>query len=1577
MRYFLFYFLLHLIHATPQINLYQTHSSTGNNPTQHLCLRLAAAIEQWNINRQIISYCLTHSLLDYHLQEQNSFPRLSFAQLSQANITTEQLYHWSASIDLIEDYQFYLDQTSTSIWSTLGKTLFYNCTLPRFGPFCQYQFDFHHANHTSLHEMINDFYPTFPYEPTEFTCYKHLKCDRGPDPLCLDWSEICDGKIDCSNGGIDEEHCWKLEVNECGEDEYRCLNGQCIPRSFYLDDPITPDCLDQTDEQRVHLYLNQKCSGKEPSMVCTDIACTSLPLTSCCLPERTQLIVNALFSIKDVNVSDECWSAFKCFLNAPIAMDPACTTVCESRNLSAIIIQTCPEMLLIPAVPVLFNEVYFGYMRNDLENLVCGDYFNPFRCFSITSYDNFFPSESRRVFNTKTCAPPPEFPHPTFGSIILWLYSYVIPTFLDLYRYNFLSNYSSAICNRSSMYQCLNSPKCISVSRLINGIADCPHEDDETVENTKIIESMKRNYFFCQTKKKYVPLTAVEDGKCDCGYADDAWCEDENIERNLIKRHISFQTICDGYVELLPIIIDGRNETDETECEQWLCDNTYTRCDRVWNCPNGDDEIGCYQPASLSCSLDRHLCVLNYTLELVCLPADKVNNGHIDCIGATDESSLCHKPNAISQSNNFYCVTNRSTQCLNVYSLCDNRINCIYEDDERFCRRDPSLFSTGTICRNFRFTTPTEVEKFLCDYTLEKSKQQMLYFRMNQTIDLFDDRSIDRHAINAPSKSWIDPSLMPNLNCHRGLDLRIWSNDQLNLSNTTCLCPPTYYGDRCQYQNQRIILSIQFRVSSDAHQTPFAILISLIDRDNKRLIHSHEQFTYLSVRDCKVKFSFYLLYSSRPKHSNKQYSIHIDIYDKQSLTHRSSALMLIRFPFLPVHRLSYIVDIPAEHQSIQTCLIDECDHGRCLCYSHSPKNNTFCQCNRGWTGRSCSIPHVCQCAEDAVCAGIDVNNRSVCVCPLHRFGPRCLLHHTVCSTNNMCKNGGSCIPNDEFTPFAEKFTCICPKGYIGKRCETIENGILLSFEPNIISTSSVFIHFIRLINDEHPERATTLRTIPFRQESLLVHWSQPFHLVFVEFPIHNYYFILAQNTYNKSTVIEKTIRASCRCRHIHELFNDTVVQLHLLRRIKYYQIPCQRDAPDLMCFYDDVHLCLCQDHRRHHVANCFEFDHKMTFNCLGQSVCQNDAQCFQDSPTCPRRSMCICPSCYYGTRCQFTTNVFSLSLDAILGYHIQPSVGLTKQPLIVQISVVLTIIFVIAGLINGIVALMTFKSKLVRNVGCGCYLLGTSIITLLITVMFGLKFWILLLSQTQAIVNRSFLSFQCHSIDFILRCSLQMDQWLNACVAVERAITMVKGARFDREISRRIAKRMTCIILLIIVATAVGDPIHRQLIGEENEDERRIWCVVSYSSTMQTFNTTMNIFHFVTPFLLNILSAIVLIVQKSRQKASLENDRTYNQILRTEIRQYKHLLIAPVILVILAVPHLILSFVSRCMKFNSNSWLFLILYFISLIPPMITFVIFILPSEFYKRELRTAVSRYRRNVTRRANTIGLRSMSLR
>jgi hypothetical protein len=85
---------------------------------------------------------------------------------------------------------------------------------------------------------------------------------------------------------------------------------------------------------------------------------------------------------------------------------------------------------------------------------------------------------------------------------------------------------------------------------------------------------------------------------------------------------------------------------------------------------------------------------------------------------------------------------------------------------------------------------------------------------------------------------------------------------------------------------------------------------------------------------------------------------------------------------------------------------------------------------------------------------------------------------------------------------------------------------------------------------------------------------------------------------------------------------------------------------------------------------------------------------------------------------------------------------------------------------------------------------------------------------------------------------------------------------------------------------------------------------------------------FFGPFLINLISTIILIKNKSHQQSTIHPERTYVEHLYEQYRQHKHLLIAPIVLVLLAFPRLIITFVSKCMQSANDSWLFLCGYFI-------------------------------------------------
>ena len=204
-----------------QMNLELTNSScadyTHRAALPHDCLSVAARpIFDQPYTRQIIQYCLGECPSKWIDRIGENQTRWTFGQLAEQRISSRELYLWSAPIDQVERYQFYLNQPSSLIKIAMDAEFVYNCSWPRFGPLCQYAFDFGRDNgvFSSMSDLIHGFYFNHVYEPETLTCYVHLQCNRGPSSSCLDWSEICDGRIDCLDGGEDEKHCWKLEANE-------------------------------------------------------------------------------------------------------------------------------------------------------------------------------------------------------------------------------------------------------------------------------------------------------------------------------------------------------------------------------------------------------------------------------------------------------------------------------------------------------------------------------------------------------------------------------------------------------------------------------------------------------------------------------------------------------------------------------------------------------------------------------------------------------------------------------------------------------------------------------------------------------------------------------------------------------------------------------------------------------------------------------------------------------------------------------------------------------------------------------------------------------------------------------------------------------------------------------------------------------------------------------------------------------------------------------------------------------------------------------------------------------------------
>lgn len=1471
-------------------------------------------------------------------RNQTNYYRLfTFDQLREKNITDGMLLKWSAPIDTIERYKSYLQNETIQ-----DSLLYYNCTERWFGPLCQFQFEIKHETFSAqvknaFNRHVPDSDPMRLFLHIVDTCYTSISCDYlNSLPVCLDWREICDGKIDCLNDGIDEQHCFDLEINECHTNEYRCHNGHCIPARFYRDDPSNPDCLDGSDE----IFDYSSNCFFSASIRCEELLCRSesnhFPCGygrcgDCDNGRDEKLDYTYIIRSNRSTITDHCWTSIVILTRMDHIGFFRDRFSCPYGNCIESVQHFCPHLFLYPIYPIAFGHVRFVH-DNKAHTPKLFRFVPPtYVCYDAQLCANYLPPTNYiQIDNLSlTCRLIEQLPMPKIE-----LYKNDWFAFRDAITKIF-GYCSNSHRNHSHLYRCMNSTKYISKHRLLDGIQDCHLNDDEFYTNSCSLNHTHR--FTCGVDVQICPSSLLfNNKKYDCltrlrdlNYFND----DEGIPlKTPSNSPIVFQTLCDGFIERFPLLLYGENETDETHCEYWPCSNMYTRCDGYWNCLNGFDEINCSPNDNSICLSSEISCVSPQSYSLFCLNISKLNDGQIDCLGAFDERQWCRTQ--FAQPWKRYRCLNDDT-CIDPMELCTTAPHCIVSmDDYRICSHDnrENMGEYDSLCNHGITSDYPHVDTNLCRLT-DEGKPTEVYFRLNNVKQ--------QNKVTLISNDFDFEKYFHDYGrlCNRGVPVSVRTGNG-SIVKKKCLCPPSYYGSFCQYQNQRISVTIQFGAVQD-WKTIFTFIIQLIDDRYPTTIYSYERIQYLAMRDCSTKFSFYLLYKTRSKDRFKNYSVRIDVYNTETFEYRASWLYPIRFSFLPVHRLALQISVPISTKNTSEnnhCSMNCGEHGRCSQYENT--KTMFCHCQSGWHGQYCSISYQCPCASSSQC-----HAPSICLCSIDKFGDRCHIELTGCSTKP-CHQNQLCIPSDvRFHP-QHSFTCICAEGFWGDRCQYETLRVRLTFHRTLLQSSFLYAHFITADGQSQHKQTTMLTKIQFDQNVVVLHVTYVYHLILIEIN-ENYYL-----TFNRS---ESSVEIEDRCLSINEIFNSTIVNYHPLRRVKYYQLACQQ-IKHLQCFHDfDSFMCLCTNNNSE--ANCFNFEFNKYYDCDGKNYCQNDGQCFQDRYYCPTTSVCACKECFYGSQCQFSTEGFGLSLDAILGYHIRPNTSFDRQTNLIKISTVLVLIIFSLGLIGSILSIMTFVKKESQTIGCGLYLLATSIVSLLLMMMLVVKFTFLLLSQIGIIKECWILQSNCRSMDFLLRILFNIGDWLNICVSLERVVMLIQSTNFSKTKSKKTAKRMIFIVTLVTILTALQDPLHRELI---DDDDNRTWCIVRYTSKIQLFNSIMLMFHFLVPFSLNILLAFLIIFLAARQRAIMaENYRVH---LRKQFHEHKHMIISAFSLVLLASPRLIISFQVSCMNTTRDPWLSLTGYFISFIPSMLIFVVFILPSSLYKKTFLNILKKCRKRL---------------
>uniref|UniRef100_A0A3Q2Z4H2 Low-density lipoprotein receptor-related protein 2-like n=1 Tax=Hippocampus comes TaxID=109280 RepID=A0A3Q2Z4H2_HIPCM len=135
--------------------------------------------------------------------------------------------------------------------------------------------------------------------------------------------------------------------------------------------------------------------------------------------------------------------------------------------------------------------------------------------------------------------------------------------------------------------------------------------------------------------------------------------------------------------------------SNQFTCPTWLCD-------RVNDCGDGSDELGCTYD---TCSSSQFTCANG-----ACIPASYTCDGESDCLDGSDEAaSLCVTPQPTCAPQQYMC---KSGACIDVKNVCNGVKDCQDNSDEKGCG-EKTLTSTPAKGARRWATTRTDRTSFV------------------------------------------------------------------------------------------------------------------------------------------------------------------------------------------------------------------------------------------------------------------------------------------------------------------------------------------------------------------------------------------------------------------------------------------------------------------------------------------------------------------------------------------------------------------------------------------------------------------------------------------------------------------------------------------------------------------------------------------------------------------------------------------------------------------------------------------------------------------------------------------------
>ncbi|CAF3974828.1 unnamed protein product [Adineta steineri] len=1435
---------------------------------------------------------------------------------------------------------------------------------------CEYQFIF---NQTWNNEITTQFLmktqdPSTNQEYGDTLCYETLECNHGL--LCLDWRYICDGRQQCMNG-VDEENCDLLEFNECDKNEFRCRNGMCIADHFWLDG--TYDCMDWSDENDPSGDI--RCLEKHCPCN-SDEDCVPLMKSNCSqkliLYPEGALLTPYLWTFYEINIHD--WKN-------RVAADGLIydgSIKCRGYNGQHFSIRN-------------YVSAYFHLFYPDTVFCSLVEANNAVRentsMYDLNCYNELYTFNGFQYQVGDVC----KGTHQCISRYRLndgfWDCFYG-----DDEEINFINQSSTCFNQEKYRFKCSHSQStCYYSKKIGNNIFDCDNKQDEVTKMNQLMlislqEKCRPGWDIsnCYLLRKYIEHSST-------------LFVDFN-ENELVDYQSSSITPFRYYCDTLWDIVNHDDELptncfywhcrpNEYQCETHQCIPKEWICDGEWDCPDASDEqkiftmrnlsehnlryfnltdlkIKCSntypstkQPFFNKCNLsEEYPCFRNNVtnpLDLTenhpCVPLTKIGDGISDCHDGWDERNMIEII-SINQVLGYYLICSHNSLPIAYDNICKKRC-VITSDDEMMCfykSKNVSWCSgpNDVVCLDGTCRLDARCdEKTQCPYgedeyrcvLLEKtflgfsndltnyrgSKKLERMFTFSEFYSLISSgisvsMETELHISDSKEKHSLYDQIFY---CNRGVS---FINENFDGPSTVCFCPISYYGSFCQYFSDRltIVIYIDWTNSLFVNSMDNSIVIKIVALflfNKTNIIDSHVFHIRPALYDENEKESFafhYPRFSSMLEHKQNRYRNRKSIIEEHPYSIQFEGYHLgfnqlsligiwhypIYFDFLPSFRLAKVLQFGKYPNS---CKQNSCPTNH-ICSPIINQNSSF----------TCLSDIQCEnyCFPGSICK-VRANNLPLCLCPLGRFGPRCCLLHNKC-LSNPCLNNGTCLERFDYTK-KRLFICLCSKKFEGDQCEKKNKSISFHIEGNLTNIrASVVqyysydeIQFNLILLEQH-----VYHSIISMSEFYFIGIIKPMIvlLVFFDKDYHGHYHLLYFEKYVVTFNITSLLSSDNQCYLSNDLLKNSSKPDNIPPVFFYHKICIERKLSNIsiQCFYDQSYLCICGKDNSY--AGCFAFNPALT-HC---SQCFSNGHCIQGNLKDTNDFICLCPTCYYGRRCQFSTTILSFTLDSLMFGSIST----------IQYScLVLTILIFLFGLLSNFCSFITFRRPKIRQVG----------VVLNHISMFD---------QTPSINL-----ILCKTISYILSILTRSIYWLTSCISVERLILI----KFPTSIfvkKPRLAIGISSGTILILCAMHIHEIIFYTTIEDVNSE--KVCAIDLTKDFVFTYNRVSIFIHHFCPFTIQIICITLLIIFAARSRAKVQKSQmNFYQILRKQFRNQRELYITPIIIILSSLPQIILSFSFACTHFSHGKrYGLLFAYLLSYLPQTLGFLLYVLPSTFYKSE---------------------------